>query len=210
MTAPSAWAAPFAMAALVALGTTVLSAADKDGPPFTPGQVFQFSPTTPKYVTATCEFRDPADVHWPSIFSGRASEGSFTADAQAPTAAFTVVCPTLAQAGGDRARRVLGELADGQLTVSVRVLSLGARIPGDGKRKAPVHAARIELTANGRTVALDGLAELDYEARPAALVQLTLRFTLSGKDLGLSAKPGPLSVEVHATGLAQGQAAPKK
>ena len=57
-------------------GIATLVAADKDDPPFTPGQVFQFSPTTPKYVTSTCEFRDPADVRWPSIFSGRASEGA--------------------------------------------------------------------------------------------------------------------------------------
>lgn len=195
---------------LLLLLAMAMAAADKDGPAFTPGQVFQFSPTTPKYVTSTCEFRDPADAHWPSIFSGRASEGAFTADAQAPQAAFTVVYSTLAQAGGDRSRRVLGELADDRLTVTVRLLSLGEAVAGTEKKKGQIHAMKAELVANGKTVPVSGTAELHYEGKPAALVHLTLRFSLSGKDLGLSTKPGPIAVEVRSSGLAQGQTAPKK
>ena len=194
---------------VIALVTT-LTAADKDTPPFTPGQVFQFSPTTPKYVTSTCEFRDPADVRWPTIFSGRASEGSFTADAQAPKAAFTLVCGTLAQTGGGRSRRVLGDLPDAQLTVTLRLLSLGEPVAGDEKKIGQVRAAKAELTANGKTVPLSGTAELRYDGKPANLVQLTLRFSLSGKDLGLATMPGPIALEVHTAGVDPGQGGKKK
>ena len=203
---------PFRLIALLSalVCATALTAADKDSPPFTPGQVFQFSPTTPKYVTSTCEFRDPADVRWPTIFSGRASEGSFTADAQAPKAAFTLVCGTLAQAGGDRSRRVLGELPDGQLTVTLRLLSLGEPVASADKKKGQVHAAKAELTANGKTVPLSGTAELRYDGKPANLVQLTMRFSLSGKDLGLATMPGPIALEVRAAGVDPGQGGKKK
>lgn len=189
---------------------TVLAAADNDAPPFAPGQVFQFSPTTPKYVTSTCEFRDPADVRWPSILSGRASEGSLTADAQTPKAALTVVCATLAQAGGDRSRRVLGELPDDRLTVTLRLLSLGEAVAGDGKKKGQAHVAQAELIANGKTVALTGAAELRYDGKPANLVQITMRFSLSGKDLGLSAMPGPIALEVRTAGVDPSQGGKKK
>jgi hypothetical protein len=197
-------------AALLLLAAA-LCAADKDDPPFAPGQVFQFSPTTPKYVTSTCEFRDPADLRWPTILSGRASEGTLTADAVAPRAAFTLVCATLAQPGGDRSRRVLGEVPDGQLTATLRLLALGEATAGEERRKGGrVHAAKAELTLNGRTVPLTGTAELQFAGKPADLVQLTMRFPLSGKDLGLATMPGPIALEVHAAGVDPGQGGRRK
>jgi hypothetical protein len=65
----------------------------------------------PKYITCDLEVRDPSDKFWPNFYYGRAVDGgTYTFDAAAPQAKFTVVFDQMAQPAGEQRRKVLGEL----------------------------------------------------------------------------------------------------
>src|SRR5262245_43912168 len=119
----------FAAAALT-LGVLAAPAADTKGRRLPePAAVFRLRPDWPRHVTCDVEFRDPADVLWPTFFYGKpAAAGTFTFDPVEPQAAFRVTCNHRAQKHGDQSRRVLGELLGGDPgpVVTFEVKALGA------------------------------------------------------------------------------------
>jgi hypothetical protein len=202
---------------------TLLLALPAGEEPFIPGQVFAFSPDVPKYIDTSLEFHDASGVKWPMFLYGRPVSGGFTADAREPQALFTVVCDHLAQPGGTHERNILGELVgERPLAVTVSVLSLAPLTTGerevrgrDGRserRKTAFFPVKAELGLAGRRLPMNGEATVRYEGRPATMADLTLRFLITGADLGLKASGcgGAIALTVYAGAAAAGTGGGKK
>jgi hypothetical protein len=206
----------------------VAAVAAKDPP--RAGTVFSFSATYPRHVTCDVEFRDPNEVRWPNFFYGKpAGDGTFTYDAKAPKAAFSLLCDRMCQRNGDQGRRVLGELCSDAKTpmVTFTATSMGpfqtetAETEGKGGKKGTkqVEYAPVEgtLDVDGRKVSVKGKATMRFgypkDGTEPDSVYMDIRFTINGTDLGLKSPgaAGPINVRVGTTAyLTKGEPAKDK
>lgn len=190
-----------------------------------PGQVFCFSPDTPKHVTCDVEFRHPEEKLWPCFFYGRPAEGQFQYDPANPKAAFRIVCDKMCQPHGDQSRKVIGELIQPEkppaVAFTVRSVSpLGkdrteALGDTDKGRRPPGDAATLDavLDIGGKQLPVKAEAVFRYEGdKNGVQARVIAHFTIQGADLGLKAEEakGPIKVRVEALAVATEDAPGKR
>jgi hypothetical protein len=175
----------------------------------TPGQVFAFSPTNPKWVTCDIEFRHPDEKLWPVFFYGKPADGTFQYDAANPKASFNIVFDRMCQPNGDQSRRILGELVKPgekpqtpSVTFAVKSLKLSAAGPeaalAGKEKKGKGEPAELDavLDVAGKKLPVKAPATITYRSDKTLILQIDAAFTVQGADLGLKAEnaKGPISV----------------
>lgn len=182
-----------------------------------PGQVFAFSPTSPKWITCDVEFRHPEEKLWPAFLYGRPAEGTFQYDATNPKASFAVIFDQMCQPHGDQSRKVLGELVKpGEkpqtpvVTFVVKSLKLSSASPETAlagkEKKGKGEPAELDavLDVDGKKLPLKAPATVTYRADKSLIVQIDAAFIVQGVDLGLKADDakGPIAVRLCVQGFA--------
>jgi hypothetical protein len=182
---------------------------DSKNPPKKPqeGDVFQFSPDHPKYVSVEAEFRDAKGQYWPSFAYGKPQSGSITVRNGQPEGSFVVSCDAWTQPFGSQSRRVLGQQVEAvkggpKLTFEVKSIASGTvetfqTTDEKGKKNelaATTHSAVAKLQIGSHSVDIRPKILFSYDAkgRDGAVVGVrgTALITLKGAELGLK---GPLS-----------------
>jgi len=156
----------------------------------------------PRHITSVIEFRDRADVMWPSFAWGNPTGlGLVTYSATAPIGSYKLKMQKIVQDSGDQSRRVLGKcFVDGKAPeVSFELKSFSKQITEDvkfvdakgvtGTRKETYIPCKGIMTVGEKVIDMQGRATLTYPGpNTDPLVQgslyITLRFSITADKLG--------------------------
>ncbi len=210
------------------LSVPTLSWAQKKTPVPDAGTVFKVSSKEPWYLTADIEFRDPTETKWPNFFFGKPEgDGQLTFDPKKPSAKMTLLCDKGSQLKGEQTNRILGELIKDEKSpaVTFAILSAGEVVQMQfekeekGKKVTEtrdVIPLKCELQVGDKKVPVTGNAFLKFNTpkgkdKPDS-VAIEVKFTTTGKDLGLKAEgcTGPIQVKVSTTAYTEFPQKPKK
>ena len=172
------------------------------------GAFYRVISSSPKYVTANLEFRDPTGAKWPNFFYGKPATdtGHLRLDGSKSIANFTLLLDKMAQDKGDQSRKVLGDLCAPEKYPAITLTVTGMSAPQDaatgGKDKGTQVA---ELTG---TLELGGRkipVKIPTKLRPHngkgdeknAALFLDGKATLPASALGLKTLAAETPIEIH-------------
>jgi len=189
------------------------------------GATYIFKPDVPKWITADAEFRDHANVKWPSFLIGKPVSGELAFKEGKLQGGFTVECNKAIQTAGDQSGKVLAPFYLDGATPSLKftLQSLGemtkAEIPTtDSKGKQSVKVieycpAKGTLEVGGRKIDVTPKVTINYGKTtgvykgpgnitpPTDSVRLNAFVTVKGSDLGLKTE-GPIDIRIGMSGIA--------
>ena len=176
--------------------------------PAATGALYRVISSSPKYVTADLEFRDPSGNKWPNLFYGKPATdtGHLRLDGPKSIANFTLLLDKMAQDKGDQSRKVLADLCAPEkyptLTLTITSMSAPQDAATGGKDKGTQAA---DLTG---TLDLGGHkipVKIPTKLRPHngkgdeknAALFLDGKLTLPAATLGLKSLPADAPIEIH-------------
>lgn len=192
-------------ALLLSILPTLLTAAPAPAPT---GALYRVISSSPKYVTADLEFRDPSGAKWPNFFYGKPATdtGYLRLDGLKSLANFTLLLDKMAQDKGDQSRKVLGDLCAPEKYPAITLTITGMSAPQDaatgGKDKGTQSADLTGiLDLGGHKIPIKIPTKLrphngKGDEKNAALF-LAGKLTLPASALALKSPPADGPIEIH-------------